>query len=627
MAGGPSAEVETVPDGTRGLRRLQIIRKLNGDPTWVNQDLYRLMYEPDLYIAAYENIKSSPGNMTPGADGETIDGFSMKHIERIVAEMRDQSFAFTRARRIHIPKANGKLRPLGIPSSRDKVVQEVLRMILTSIYDGEKPTFLPCSHGFRAGRGTHSALKEVRLWHSVNWFVEGDIKGCFDNIDHGKLIEVLNKRIKDQRFLDLIWKALTAGYLEGKTQVNSLAGTPQGSIVSPILANIFLHEFDLWMENFRAEHDTGARKRVNPEYTAVVKARRRLLKKGLSKEDDEITQLDTRMRQLPSQMHNDPNFVRIKYVRYADDWIVAVDGPLSLATKLKEEATAFFRDQMKLELSAEKTHIRHSRTEKAKFLGTFIQIGNGGDDTGVHRKIVTKNGLRFTRRLAVTHQTFMTAPTDDLIRRLNERGFCDTSGEPLAKTGWIMQDDHMIVERYGQILTGIANYYSFVDNPLAIKRIQHILHFSCAKTLCRKHQLSLRKLFRARRLELVTPKRWDEDGKATAYISLPLQRKWTKNRTRFLVNADLRDEISMGINKRTRSKLDKPCAVCGNANDVEMHHLRHVRKGKTVGFAEVMSAINRKQIPVCRECHVKIHAGKYDGIKLSDFALPKLAKA
>ncbi|MBB4091966.1 reverse transcriptase domain-containing protein [Brucella pecoris] len=626
MTGDRSVEAEVVPDGTKGLRRLQKVRKLNENPTWVNRDLYRLMYEEDLYILAYENIKSSPGNMTAGADGETIDGFSMKQVRRIIETMKDQTFTFTRARRTYIPKANGKLRPLGIPSPKDKVVQEVLRLILTSIYDNEKPTFLEYSHGFRAQRGTHTALKQVRSWHSVNWFVEGDIKGCFDNIDHGTLIQVLKKRVGDQRFLDLIWKALKAGYLEGTTQVNSLAGTPQGSIVSPILANIYLHEFDLWMDRFIADNEKGAKKRINPAYTAIVKARLRLLKKGASKTSEEVLSLDKQMRQTASFMHNDPNFVRIKYIRYADDWLVAIDGPNELAKRLKGEATAFFREELKLELSADKTHIRHARAESAKFLGTYITIGSG-DETGVHRRIRTKSGQMFTRRINVAHLTYMNAPKDELVKRLNERGFCDRKGTPQARTAWIVQDDHVIVERYGQILTGILNYYSFVDNPLALKHIQQILHFSCAKTLCRKHQLSLMKLFRMRRLELVTPKRWDSDGKPTAYISLPLKRKWAKNRAAFLINTETVDVIGMGIDKRTRSKLDRPCAICGNPDDVEMHHLRHVRKSKAVGFAAVMSAINRKQIPVCSDCHLKIHAGKYDGIKLSDFALPKLAKA
>ncbi|KWV45704.1 hypothetical protein AS156_23375 [Bradyrhizobium macuxiense] len=615
-----------MPDGTKGLNRLQTIRKLNENPAWVNRDLYRLMYERDLYIWAYERIKSNPGNMTAEADDETIDGFSTKWIDRIVSAMKDQSFTFTRARRTYIPKANGKLRPLGIPSPKDKVVQEVMRIILSSIYDNDVPTFLDCSHGFRSRRGTHTALKQVRSWHSVNWFVEGDIKGCFDNIDHGTLIRVLSKRIEDKRFLDLIWKALKAGYLEGPTQVNSLAGTPQGSIVSPILANIYLHEFDLWVTKFIAEHEVGKTKRVNPAYTSIVKRRNRLLKKGTPKESDVITDLEKRLRETSSMMHDDPNYARIKYVRYADDWLVAIDGPKKLAMLLKEEATAFFRDELRLELSAEKTHIRHARSESAKFLGTYITIGRG-DDSGVHRKIVTKNGLVFTRRANVEHLTYMTAPKEDLVKRLFERGFCTSDGVPLARHGWIAQDDHVIVERFGQILAGIRNYYAFVDNPEALRHIQLILHLSCAKTLCRKHQFSLSQLFRRRRSELITPKRWDEDGKPTAYTSLPLRRKWLKNRQAFLINAEIEDVISMGINKRTRSKLEKPCAICGSPDDVEMHHVRHVRKGKNTGFAAIMSALNRKQVPTCQSCHQKIHAGKYDGIALSDFALPNLAKA
>jgi hypothetical protein len=460
----------------------------------------------------------------------------------------------------------------------------------------------------------------------VNWFVEGDIKGCFDNIDHGTLVRVLSKRIGDQRFLNLIWKALTSGYLEGKTQVSSLAGTPQGSIVSPILANIYLHEFDLWMEEFIKKHERGKGKRVNPAYTAIVKARKRHLKRGGSKSDDEFIALSKSMMTVPSKMHDDPEYVRIKYVRYADDWIVAIDGPQTLAGDLKVQASAYFMNELKLELSADKTHIRHARTEMAKFLGTHITIGSG-DENGPHRRVTNKNGKVFTKRVNTSHLTFMYAPKSELVARLHERGFCEKDGTPTSKVGWIAQDDHTIVERYGQILTGIINYYSFVDNPLALKHIQHILHFSCAKTLCRKHQTSLKSMFSRRGLGLTTPKRWDENGNPTRVTALPLRRNWTKNRTAFLINTEVNDLVGMWMRKRTRSKLDKPCAICGLPDGVEMHHLRHVRKDKPRGFAAVMAEINRKQIPVCRDCHNKIHAGKYDGIKLSEFALPKLAKA
>ena len=260
----------------KGLDRLQELRKLNANPMWINDDLYRLMYKRDLYVIAYERIKSSPGNMTPGVDDETLDGFSKKTIEGVIEKMRNQSFQFIPADRIYIPKPNGKTRPLGIPTPKDKIVQDVIRMILECIYDGDNPTFLDSSHGFRPNRGTHSCLKVVRGWHSVNWFVEGDIRGCFDNVDHHTLIALLSKRIKDQRFLDLIWKALRVGYMEGRIPKNSLTGTPQGSIISPILANIYLHEFDLWVEKFVRNHSNGNRKRINPSYTKIVKERRRV---------------------------------------------------------------------------------------------------------------------------------------------------------------------------------------------------------------------------------------------------------------------------------------------------------------------------------------------------------------
>lgn len=327
----------------KGLNRLQKVKELNANPDWVNRDLYRLLYMEDLYIAAYEKIKSAPGNMTKGPDDSTLDGFSMTTIRNIIRKMRDQSFDFTRARRIKIPKANGKERPLGIPSPKDKVVQEVIRMILECIYDGDKPTFLDSSHGFRNGRGTHSCLQEVRGWHGVNWFVEGDIKGCFDNIDHHTLIHILTRRIKDQKFLDLIWKALRAGYMEGNTSNNSILGTPQGSIISPILANIYLHEFDVWVEKFIAKHqklrkDGGARKKVNPEYTFFDKELKRIKagKKRVSPE--RYAELIRGKISTSSTVHNDPNIIKVKYVRYADDWLVSIDGPRKFADQFKEEA-------------------------------------------------------------------------------------------------------------------------------------------------------------------------------------------------------------------------------------------------------------------------------------------------
>jgi len=208
----------------------------------VNFDLYRLLYRPELYEVAYQRIKSKPGNMTAGSDGSTLDGFSYQAITDLIGSIRDESFQFKPARRTFIPKANGKMRPLGISSPRDKVVQEVLRLILEAIYDSPRGAyFLDCSHGFRPNRSCHTALREFSSqWTGMTWIIEGDIKSCFDEIDHHTLVGLLRKKIADGRFLNLIWKALRAGYLWGKERRDTLTGSPQGSIISPILANVYL---------------------------------------------------------------------------------------------------------------------------------------------------------------------------------------------------------------------------------------------------------------------------------------------------------------------------------------------------------------------------------------------------
>ena len=229
------------------LERLEHLRRLNSNRQWVNYELYRLLYQEDLYIVAYERIKSKPGNMTPGTDEETLDGFSLETIRGIIHEMKTEQFQFKPVRTTFIPKANGKLRKLGIPCVRDKVVQEVMHMILETIYDSPYgPYFKDTSHGFRPNRSCHTALREFRgKWTAVNWLIEGDIRACFDELDHHVLVSILRQKIEDERFLNLIWKLLNAGYMDlHGIKRDSLIGSPQGGIISPILANAYLHELD-----------------------------------------------------------------------------------------------------------------------------------------------------------------------------------------------------------------------------------------------------------------------------------------------------------------------------------------------------------------------------------------------
>jgi len=330
--------------------RLEYQSLANRDRQWINDDLYRLLYKADLYILAYERIKSKPGNMTPGTDGETLDGFSMETIQTIIEEMRTEQFRFKPVRTTFIPKANGKMRRLGIPCVRDKVVQEAMRLILEAIYDSPYgPYFRETSHGFRPNHSCHTALREFRgKWSAVNWLIEGDIRACFDELSHSVLVKTLRKKIHDERFLNLIWKLLNAGYMDlhGRKK-ESLIGSPQGGILSPILANVYLHELDDFVEGLRAKHEKGKRKVRNLTYQRLSWQKSRMVKRGETK-TREFQRISQQMRTLPTLQVDDPGFIRIKYLRYADDWIVGIWGSHTLAEQVKQEIKTFLSDQLQL---------------------------------------------------------------------------------------------------------------------------------------------------------------------------------------------------------------------------------------------------------------------------------------
>jgi group II intron reverse transcriptase/maturase len=605
----------------RALERLETLRKLNSNKEWVNHELYRLMYEEDLYLVAYERIKSKPGNMTPGTDGKTLDGFSLQEIQQIIQLMRTEHFHFHPVRTTFIPKANGKMRKLGIPSTRDKVVQEVMRMILEAIYDSPHGAyFRPTSHGFRPHRSCHTALKEIRgKWSATNWLIEGDVQACFDDISHHRLVDILRKKITDERFINLIWKLLKAGYMDlyGR-RGESLAGTPQGGIASPILANVYLHELDVFVEELRARHEKGKAKKPNPHYRSLVQKRRQMIAKGMIK-TKEFRAISRRMRSLPSLMENDPGFIRIKYLRYADDWLIAISGSYALAREIKQEIKTFLKDRLELTLNEEKTRITHAKTEEAFFLGTGIHMG----DVQAGKQITTTNasGRRFKRR-STGWETIMKVPLPRLVKRLGGRGFCTPLGVPIAKPGWSYLDIERIISLYSSINRGIQNYYRFVDNWKHLSRIQYILEYSLAKTLARKGKITLSEVFK-RYGKPIHTKIISDQGKERT-VTFFLNHDWTKDRDAFQTGNSAIDLVESHARLRTRSKLGKICCICKEARQVEMHHVRHIRKlsdkRKPVGFHRVLRNLNRKQIPVCRTCHRKIHQGLYDGLSLKDLA-------
>jgi group II intron reverse transcriptase/maturase len=510
------------------LERLEHLRKLNSNRQWVNGDLYRLLYQEDLYIVAYERIKSKPGNMTPGTDEETLDGFSLESIREIINEMRTEQFHFNPVRLTFIPKANGKMRKLGIPCVRDKIVQEVMRMILEAIYDSPYgPYFSDQSHGFRPNRSCHTALQEIRgKWSAINWLIEGDIRACFDELEHQTLVTILNKKITDQRFLNLIWKLLNAGYMDlHGVKRDSLIGSPQGSLVSPILANAYLHELDEFVGTLRTKLGKGRAKRRNPVYLRLQYQKRLLVAQGKTR-TKEFKLTIKQLRNTPSKQVDDPDFIRIKYLRYADDWVVGVCGSHSLAELIKQEIKVFLRENLKLTLSEEKTHITNARIEEAFFLGTTFKIGNGGEAKVAQQ--TSKTGKTFHRR-STGWETVMKAPLPRLIKRLNDRGFCTKVGKPRSKTGWTNLDADQIINLYSAVNRGIQNYYRFADNWSQLNRIQYILELSLAKTLAHKFNITSPKVYKRFGKELAVVIK-GKDGKPDRKISFYRNRDWKKKR-------------------------------------------------------------------------------------------------
>ena len=330
---------------------------------YINKNVYRLLYTKDIFYVAYNNIKSNDGAETAGSDGTSLHGFCESWIDEIISSLRDESYQPNPSRTTYIPKKNGKMRKLSFPNGKDKLVQECVRMILDCIYE---PTFSNLSHGYRPNRSIHSAVAQIETWKATTWFIEGDISACFDEVDHRTLENILKERINDAKFIRLINKLLKAGYLD--TDLNffkTKLGTGQGSICSPILANIYLDKFDRCMESIIERDTKGSYRKQNPEY---AKLRYQLKKAKENKDGKAIKSLSKKLNSISASDMMDSNFRRIKYVRYADDFLIGVSAPKLYAIELKLEITNFLKDTLYLRLSDEKTKITNVKNNKAQFL-------------------------------------------------------------------------------------------------------------------------------------------------------------------------------------------------------------------------------------------------------------------
>jgi group II intron reverse transcriptase/maturase len=401
-------------------------------------ELYRQLFNPQLYLLAYGRIYANHGAMTPGVTQETVDGMSRAKIGRIIDAMRHERYRFAPVRRVHIPKKNGKTRPLGLPTWSDKLVGEVVRLLLEAYYE---PTFSDRSHGFRPRRGCHTALREIaHTWTGTAWFIEGDIADCFGSLDHEVMITILAEKIHDNRFLRLVRNMLTAGYLKDWTWGATLSGAPQGGVASPILSSIYLHKLDEFVEKVLIpEYTRGGRRARNPAYldleNQLAKARRR---------GDRARARDLRkqLASLPSADPGDPGHRRLRYCRYADDHLLGFTGPKAEAEEIKQRLAEFLREELKLELSASKTLITHARTGAARFLGYEITVQHD-------------NRKATRRRRSVNGQVALRVPLD--VIKAKSAPFL-RGGKPAKQKALTNGDDYTIVATYGAIYRGIVQY-------------------------------------------------------------------------------------------------------------------------------------------------------------------------
>ena len=595
-------------------RVLNSLNEHSKDSSYKFERLYRILFNEELFYVAYQKIASNGGSTTKGSDGRSIDEMSPARIETLIASLKDESYQPHPSRRVHIPKKNGKTRPLGIPAFEDKLVQEVVRMILEAIYEGH---FETTSHGFRPKRSCHTALLHIqKTFSGAKWFIEGDIKGFFDNIDHDVLVGILRERISDDRFIRLIRKFLKAGYVEDWTFHNTYSGMPQGGIVSPILANIYLDKLDKYVKEYIRHFDMGTKRRPGKESNDLANERKRTVRKLKKiKDGTEKAALVARLKAIeqeraafPSGDEMDGSYRRLKYIRYADDFILGVIGSKEDALRIKEDIKSFLSESLALELSEEKTLITHTG-KSAKFLGYEITVTRNN-----HQRRDVQGRLRRTYGKRVRLNVSMATLRDKLL----EYGAMEIKlrngkevWKPKCRSGLIFNDDLEILDRYNRETVGFCNYYLIANNCVVLHNFRYIMEYSMYKTFAGKYRSTVRKINKKYRLNKLFTVKYEQKGviKSRTFYKTSFKRRTTA----FNGSCDI-EPYSIADVSRTnltdRLKAEK-CELCGATGKLIMHHVRNLKdlKGKE-SWKRLMSARKRKTIALCPSCHRLRHLGK-----------------
>ena len=563
--------------------------------------VYKLLFNRELYLIAYAKLYPNNGAMTKGVTEETIDGMSIQKIDMIIEQLRQETYYWRPARREYIPKKNGKHRPLGIPVWSDKLLQEVIRMILEAYYE---PQFSEHSHGFRPKRGCHTALQEIQTWKGTRWFIEGDISSYFDTIDHDVLITMLSRQIQDGRFIRLIKNMLEAGCLDDWKFHKTISGTPQGGVISPLLANIYLHQFDKWVgEELIPQYTRGKKQKANSAYNRLSRRIKCYQDKGDYKK---AHQLIVERRNLPSVDTYDTSYRRLRYVRYADDFILGFTGSKAEAKAIKKQIGDFLNTKLSLELSQEKTLITHATGESAKFLGYEIKAQRVND-------YIDNKGRRSANGVIAL---FVPASVIESKCRQYMK-----NGKAIHRNNLLHDDDFSIVQTYQQEYRGLVQYYILAQNLSWFSKVYWYMETSLLKTLAFKHKSSINKMLAKYKttttstngrtvpcLQVVVPREDKPPLVATwGGISLSYKKK--------AVIEDAPYQVYGGRTELIKRLLANKCELCGSEENIEVHHIRKLadlnkHNGKLVPkWKEIMSARCRKTLVTCRDCHHAIHNG------------------
>jgi group II intron reverse transcriptase/maturase len=575
---------------------------------------------PHILTMAYLNLYPNEGAMTNGTDSEdTIDGMSLDRIAELSKKLENNTFEWKPCNRLHLPKKDGSTnRPLGIPNGSDKMVQEAMRIILAAYYE---PQFSNLSHGFRNGRGCHTAFTQIFRaggWTGTKWFIEGDIKGCFNNINHDKLLEIVGKNVVDFRFNLLLRDLLEAGYLEDWKYNQTYSGTPQGGIVSPLLANIYLNELDTYIENeLIPQYTRGKFRAENKEYKSLTHKIRKRVNRG---NIDEAKRLKAERNKLPCGDPNDPVYRRLRYIRYADDFLLGYIGTKEEAAEIKDKLRTFINEKLGMELSDNKTLISHAGTSSARFLSYEIKVPI------VNSKVVKDSDERRKRALNKKPQFRM---PDDVYKNWISK--YKEGGKVKKRTELINDSDYDIVMTYKMELLGIYNYYRMAVNVSRLWNVKAAAYWSLVHTIADKHKskcINVLKKYGAKKVK---------NGKVIKCIEVVVERK-DKNPLRACFGdvdikydntpTEIPDYVVKVWSNRTQllqRMRARKCELCDTTEDkFEVHHIKKLKdlakkwqgKKEKPLWVQKMIAMRRKTIVLCTKCHNDVHSGRYDGKKL-----------